>query len=41
MEAEPRNNLVVDKSVTGETKHAVTFDEECRGFGQAVLKTGN
>jgi MYXO-CTERM domain-containing protein len=38
MDADPRNVLRVDKSMTGEIAHAVTFDEECRGYGQAILK---
>jgi hypothetical protein len=39
MEADPRNILVVDKKMAGGAKHVVAFDEECRGYGQAILKT--
>lgn len=39
MEADPRAVLVVDKKMTDEKPHTMTFDEECRGFGQAILKT--
>jgi len=38
MDADPRDSRVVDKSLTGTDAHAVTFDEECRGHGQAILK---
>ena len=39
MDADPRDSRVVDKTMTGAVTHAVSFDDECRGFGQAVLKT--
>ncbi len=39
MDADPRAVLAVDASMKTETSHAVTFDEECRGYGQAILKT--
>ncbi len=39
MDADPRAVLVVDKKMTDEKAHVLTFDEDCRGFGQAILKT--
>lgn len=38
LDADPRDTRIVDKSVAGTDSHAASFEEECSGFGQAILK---
>ena len=38
LEADPRDTRIVDKSVSGTDSHSVTFEEDCSGYGQAILK---
>ncbi|MGH7284835.1 MAG: matrixin family metalloprotease [Polyangiaceae bacterium] len=38
LDADPRDTRIVDKSVSGTDSHAVTFEEDCTGYGQAILK---